>query len=165
MFLLCVSEGLTIAGSDLYIMLCALCLAIQILLIDHYAPLTDCVALSLVQFTVMAAESAVIALIFESPTIAGVRGSLVPILYLGVFSSGVAYTLQIVAQKDSDPTMVSLILSLESVFGAIAGALILHETMSVREYFGCALMLAAVMLSQLPAAWFSGIFRRKHAKV
>ena len=73
-----------------------------------------------------------------------------PILYVGIFSSGVAYTLQILAQKDSNPTVVSLLLSLESVFATLAGAVILHEKMSGREYFGCALMLSAVILAQLP---------------
>lgn len=73
-----------------------------------------------------------------------------PILYVGIFSSGVAYTLQILAQKESDPTVVSLLLSLESVFATLAGALILHDQMSGKEYFGCVLMLAAVVLAQLP---------------
>ena len=73
-----------------------------------------------------------------------------PILYVGVFSSGVAYTLQILAQKDSNPTVVSLLLSLESVFATLAGAIILHDQMSMKEYFGCVLMLVAVVLAQLP---------------
>ena len=71
-------------------------------------------------------------------------------MYVGIFSSGVAYTLQILAQKDSDPTVVSLLLSLESVFATLAGAVILHDQMSLKEYFGCLLMLAAVILAQLP---------------
>ena len=75
----------------------------------------------------------------------------IPILYVGIFSSGVAYTLQIIAQKDANPTLVSLLLSLESVFGVISSAIILNSTLSVKEYAGCALMLAAVIFAQIPS--------------
>ena len=98
--------------------------------------------------------------IFEQPDIHAILGCIGQILYVGVLSSGVAYTLQIVAQKSSDPTMVSLLLSLESVFGAISGAIVLHETMTGREYAGCALMLCAVMLSQVPDTMWRRLFRR-----
>ena len=154
MYLLCVGEGLRIQGSDVYIMLCSLCFAVQILCIDHFAPKTNSIALSLAQFSVMAVESAIASLLLEKPVLSDIWASMGPILYLGIFSSGIAYTLQIVAQKGSDPTLVALLLSLESVFGALAGALLLHETMPGREYLGCVLMLAAVMLSQLPANLF-----------
>ncbi len=164
LYLLCVSESFTVQGSDVYVLICAFCFAIHILVIDHFAPLTDGIALSLVQFIVMTLESAVLAAIFEQPTAAGILSALGQILYVGIFSSGVAYTLQILAQKDSDPTVVSLLLSLESVFGALAGALILHEVMSGREYFGCALMLCAVMLSQIPMNVWHKIFGRKAKK-
>ncbi len=160
LYLLCVSEGFTVQGSDVYVLICAFCFAIHILVIDYFAPLTDGIALSLVQFIVMTLESAVLAAIFEHPTFEGILAAMGQILYVGIFSSGVAYTLQILAQKDSDPTVVSLLLSLESVFGALAGALILHEVMSGREYFGCVLMLCAVMLSQIPTSLWHKIFGR-----
>lgn len=99
--------------------------------------------------------------IFERPTLDGIVAALGSILYVGIFSSGVAYTLQILAQNGSDPTVVSLLLSLESVFGALAGAVILHEVMSGREYFGCALMLCAVMLSQIPTDVWKRLFKKK----
>ena len=86
----------------------------------------------------------------EQTTLEAIRSCLPYLLYIGVVSSGVGYTLQILAQKDGDPAVVSLLLSLESFFAVVSGALFLHERMSMREYFGCALMLAAVILSQLP---------------
>ena len=90
----------------------------------------------------------------RTPSLEALRLCIWPILYVGIFSSGVAYTLQILAQKDSDPAMISLLLSLESVFGAMSGALFLQERMTLREYFGCALVLAAVLLSQVDlTAW------------
>ena len=89
-------------------------------------------------------------LLTESPSMEALRMCIWPILYVGILSSGVAYTLQILAQKDSNPTVVSLLLSLESVFATLAGAVVLHDRMSGKEYFGCVLMLAAVILAQLP---------------
>jgi drug/metabolite transporter (DMT)-like permease len=89
-------------------------------------------------------------LLTETVSLESIMICIGPILYVGLFSSGVAYTLQILAQKDSDPTVVSLLLSLESVFATIAGAIILHDQMSGKEYFGCFLMLCAVVLAQLP---------------
>ena len=90
------------------------------------------------------------ALAFEEINMAGILHCIWPILYVGIFSSGVAYTLQILAQKDSDPTVVTILLSLESVFSVLAGAILLHDTMSGREYLGCVLMFAAVILAQVP---------------
>lgn len=159
LYLLCVSQSFTVQGSDVYVLICAFCFAIHILVIDYFAPKTDGIALSLVQFIVMATESAVLAVIFEQPTTTGILAALGQILYVGIFSSGVAYTLQILAQKGSDPTVVTLLLSLESVFGALSGAIILHEIMSGREYFGCALMLCAVMLSQIPDHVWKKLFK------
>ena len=102
------------------------------------------------QFLVSAILSSIGMLAFETPSLAGLQACIFPLLYVGVFSSGVAYTLQILAQKDSDPTVVSLLLSLESVFATLAGAIILKDQMSAREYFGCVLVLIAVLLAQIP---------------
>lgn len=157
MYLLCVGNGFSVQGSDIYVIICAFCFAGHILVVDHFAPQVDGIALSLVQFAVMAIESGICMLIFEQPDLASLTACLPQIMYVGVLSSGVAYTLQIVAQQSTDPTMVSLLLSLESVFGAISGAIVLDERMSTREYVGCALMLCAVMLSQIPVS----VIRRK----
>lgn len=161
LYLLCVGDSFTVQGSDVYVLICAFCFAIHILVIDYFAPKTDGIALSLVQFIVMTLSSAILSAIFEQPTVEGILAALGQILYVGIFSSGVAYTLQILAQKGSDPTVVTLLLSLESVFGALAGAIILHEVMSGREYFGCALMLCAVMLAQIPTSVWKKLFAKK----
>ena len=150
LYCLCIKEGFTIAVGDFYVFLCAICFSCHILVIDHFSQKVDGVELSCAQFLVAGILSALGAAAVETPTVAGLVACVLPILYVGIFSSGVAYTLQILAQKDSNPTVVSLLLSLESVFATIAGALVLHDTMSGREYLGCVLMLAAVMLAQLP---------------
>ena len=151
LYLLCVKEDFSIAPSDFYVLLCALVFAVHILVIDHFAPQVDGVALSCVQFVVVTVISGAGALLTEEIVWANILRCLWPVLYVGVFSSGVAYTLQILAQKDANPTVVSLLLSLESVFSVLAGAVLLHETMSGREYLGCGLMLLAVVAAQIPS--------------
>ncbi|MDO4315768.1 MAG: DMT family transporter [Oscillospiraceae bacterium] len=150
LYCLCITEEFTITSGDFYILLCALSFSAHIMVIDYFTQKVDGVALSCVQFLVVAVLSAAGMLASESPSWAALRACAWPILYVGIFSSGVAYTLQILAQKDSNPTVVSLLLSLESVFATLSGAVILHDQMSGREYFGCVLMLAAVVLAQLP---------------
>ena len=157
LYLLCVQESFSITEGDWYVLLCSFCFAGHILLIDHFTRKVDGVALSCVQFLVMAVLSAGLMLVMETPDWAGLLACIGPVLYVGIFSSGVGYTLQILAQKDSNPTVVSLLLSLESVFATVAGALILGDRMSGKEYLGCVLMLAAVVLAQLPD------FRKKQA--
>ena len=150
LYCLCITENFTITSGDFYILLCAFCFSAHILVIDYFTRTVDGVELSCAQFFVAAIFSAVGMLAAESPTWEALRLCAWPILYVGIFSSGVAYTLQILAQKDSNPTVVSLLLSLESVFATLAGAVILHDRMSGKEYLGCALMLIAVVLAQLP---------------
>ena len=150
LYCLCITEEFTITSGDFYILLCALCFSAHILVIDHFTQKVDGVELSCVQFLVVTVLSAVGMLATESPSMEALRMCAWPILYVGIFSSGVAYTLQILAQKDSNPTVVSLLLSLESVFATLAGAVILHDRMSGKEYLGCVLMLVAVVLAQLP---------------
>ena len=153
LYFLCFDGGSAVSlnGGDFSVFLCAFAFAAQILAVDHYVQKVDGVALSCAQFIVTAVLSGVGMLIAgEQTTLEAIRGCLPYLLYMGVISSGVGYTLQILAQKDGDPAVVSLLLSLESFFAVVSGALFLHERMSVREYFGCALMLAAVILSQLP---------------
>lgn len=157
LYLLCVQESFSITQGDFYVLLCAFCFTGHILIIDHFTQKVDGVALSCAQFLVVTVLSAAMMLATESPNWAGLLECIGPILYVGIFSSGVGYTLQILAQKDSNPAVVSLLLSLESVFATIAGALILGDRMSGKEYLGCVLMLAAVVLAQLPD------FRKKQA--
>ena len=150
LYCLCITEEFSITQGDFYVMLCAFGFAIHILVIDHFTQKVDGVELSCAQFFVVTVISSVGMLLTETPTLAGILGSMFPILYVGIFSSGVAFTLQILAQKDSDPTVISVLLSLESVFAVLAGAIILGDRMSGREYFGCARVMVAVLLAQLP---------------
>ena len=150
LYCLCITESLSITIGDFYVLLCSFCYAVHILVIDHFTQKVDGVELSCMQFLVCGILSAVGMIAVESPSWEASMICLGPILYVGIFSSGVAYTLQILAQKDSNPTVVSLLMSLESVFATLAGAIILHDRMSGREYFGCIVMLAAVVLAQLP---------------
>ncbi|MGN0703568.1 MAG: DMT family transporter [Lentihominibacter sp.] len=142
---------------DLLIMLCALCFTGHILVIDYFSPKVDGVKLSCIQFFVAGILSIILmfpldpALGFDLPSLGTLIDSWLPILYAGVLSCGVAYTLQIVAQADTDPTVASMILCLESVFAVIAGMIILGESMSLREIAGCLIMFAAIVVSQLPA--------------
>ncbi|MBQ7681377.1 MAG: DMT family transporter, partial [Oscillibacter sp.] len=144
-------ESLRIEPGDVYMILCAFVFSVQILLIDHFSRRVDGVAMSCVQFFTMTVISALgAAVTAETVSAEALRVCLWAILYAGIFSSGVAYTLQILAQKDSNPMVVSLLLSLESVFAALSGALFRHERMTARELLGCALMFAAVLIAQIP---------------
>ena len=151
LYFLCMNEALTIEKNDLMVMLCSVAFAVHILVIDHFTQRVNGVALSTVQFAVAAIVSGIGAALTETPTLAGITECIWPLLYVGIISGGVGYTLQILAQKDANPTVVSLLLSLESVFSVLAGALILHDRLTGRELLGCALMLLAVVLAQLPA--------------
>lgn len=145
------SSTLSFNSGDIYVFLSAFAFTAQILAVDYFVQQVDGIALSCAQFTVVIVLSAAGALVFgEHTTLAAVKTCIPYLLYVGVVSSGIGYTLQIVAQKDGEATVVSLLLSLESFFAVVCGAIVLHERMSLREYFGCALMLAAVLLSQLP---------------
>ena len=150
LYFLCITSGFTVQRGDFFVFLCALFFSAHILVIDHYTRFVDGIYLSFVQFFTCMVISGVISLLTEEVSLAGFRYWILPILYVGVFSSGIAYTLQIIAQTGTNPAVVSILLSLESVFGVISGALILHERMSGRELLGCGLMFAAVILSQLP---------------
>ena len=158
-YFLCLKPGTTLVFSDALVLICALIFATHIIAIDHFSPGCDGVRMSMVQFAVAFVVNAVLALIFEMPLNTSLLGDRVgAILYLAIGSSGIAYTLQIVGQKDCDPTVASILLSLESVFGVIGAALFLGERMSAREYFGCAVVFAAVLISQLD---FKAIFAKK----
>lgn len=138
-----------VSSGDLLVAVCAVCFTVHIMVIDHYSPLVDPIRLSCGQFLISGILSVLISCFTETITLTGIRGSLIPMLYAGLLSGAVGYTLQIVAQKNADPTIASLIMCLESVFAVIFGALLAGETMTVREASGCIHMFSAVILAQL----------------
>lgn len=150
LYFLCITDGFTIGKGDMYVFLCALIFSVHILVIDHFSPKADGVKMSCIQFFVCGIVSLPFMFAFETPTIQGILGGYAPLLYAGVMSCGVGYTLQIIGQKNVNPAIASLILSLESCFSVLAGWLILGEKLSVRELAGCVLMFAAIILAQLP---------------
>ena len=153
LYMLCMKNGFGgIETSDWILLSCAVLFSFQIMAVDHFSPQMDGVRLSLVEFFVVSVESTVAALLFEQPAMAEFVTYAGPILYCGVMSSGVAYTLQILGQRDLNPAVASLIMCLESVFSALGGWLLLGQNLSMRESAGCTLIFAAVVLSQLPLA-------------
>ena len=151
LYMLCMtSESFSLSKGDLLVLVCAGFFSLHILIIDYFSPKVDGVRLSCIQFFVCGLISTVIAFIFENPNVGAILSGWLPILYAGVMSCGVAYTLQIIGQKNMDPTVASLILSLESVFSVLAGWVLLNQKLSVRELFGCVLMFLAIILAQLP---------------
>ena len=150
-YLLSVKGGAGIASGDLLVIASAVVFSLHILVIDSVPAGVDGVRLSCVQFLVAGVFALVLALFLESFTWRDILSAWVPLLYTGVVSSGVGYTLQILGQRTVNPTVASLILSLESVFAALAGWAILGQALSLRELFGCALVFVAVILAQLPS--------------
>lgn len=151
LYFLCVqgSNGFSLNNGDKLLFLCALLFSFHILSIDYFSPKVDGVKLSCIQFFVSASINIIFMLIVEKPDISDIINCWFPLFYAGVMSCGVAYTLQIVAQKNTDPSVASIIMSLESLFALLAG-IAFGENPSVRELFGCVLMLFAIMLVQLP---------------
>lgn len=149
-YLLSVKDGFSIELGDSCIILSALLFSIHILSIDKFAPKLNAVKLSCFQFLICAVLGTFGSLIFETPSFNGIISGIGPLLYAGIMSSGIAFTLQIIAQKETPPVIASLIMSLESVFAALAGWVILKEVLSTRELFGCGLVFFAVLLAQSP---------------
>ncbi len=150
LYLLCAMGESGFGVSDLLLLACALLFSVQIMLVDRFSPQVDGVRLSCLQFLVVGVLNLPLIFLFETPTMAGIQNHLGELLYLGLLSSGVAYTLQIIAQKDTSPVAASLLMSLESVFGALAGWLLAGHAMGGYEILGCVLMFAAIVLAQLP---------------
>lgn len=150
MYFLCVTDKFTFGIGEILTLLCAFFFACHILVIDHFAGEFDGVKLSCIQFFTCGILSSVLMFIFEEPSIGSVAAAWLPIAYAGVMSCGVAYTLQIVGQKNMNPTVASIILSLESVFGTLAGIILLGDDFGFKKAIGCALMFAAIILTQLP---------------
>jgi len=150
LYFLCITEGLRIGTGDILVFVCALLFSIHILVIDYFVQFVDGVKMACIQFWVCGIVSGIFMLLFEEPSFSAILSAWLPILYAGMLSSGVAYTLQIVAQKGMNPTVASLIMSLESVISVLAGLLILGQALSSREILGCVLMFIAIVLAQLP---------------
>ena len=160
MYLLCINDGLTISYGDFLVLICALCFSVQILIVDYFSPKTDGVKLACIEFFTCGTLSAVMMFITETPTWDSVLEAWLPILYAGLFSSAIGYTLQIVAQKNVPPTAASLLMSLESVFSVLAGWVILGQAMTGRELLGCVLVFAAVLLAQIPVSAFRKLLKK-----
>jgi len=151
LYLLCMTKGsFSLAMGDVLLLGCAVVFTGHILVIDYFAPKVNGVWMSCIQFLVAGIISAIPMIVTETPTWEGIFAAKLPILYAGVMSCGVAYTFQILGQKNYNPTVAVLILSLESCFSVLGGFLILRETLSARELMGCGLMFAAIILAQLP---------------
>lgn len=149
-YLLCIKEGFRLSKGDLYVLICAVFYSVHIIVIDHFnSKGAEPVKMSCVQFFTAGSIMMICMFIFESPALSAVWAAKYTILYAGVMSCGVAYTLQIIGQKYTESTTAALIMSLESVFAALAGWIILSEHMSMKEFAGCILVFAAVVFSQL----------------
>lgn len=161
LYLLCVEEGFSIAMGDIIVFIGSFFWAGHILVIDKFANEVDAIELSIIQFATCGMLSLIVALIFEPITAKGVTQAAIPILYGGVCSVGIAYTLQVIGQKHAKPAHAAIILSLESVFSVLAGVVILHEKLAPRGIIGCVCIFAALIISQTD---FSKMLKRKKAQ-
>lgn len=150
LYRLCMKTGFRLEKGDALVLVCAVIFSLHILVIDYFSPKVDGVRMSCIQFWVCGVLSLICSFLFETPELHSILAAWKPVCYGGILSCGVAYTLQIIGQRDMNPTVASLILSLESVVSVVAGFLILHQTMSRRELLGCCLMVAAIVMAQLP---------------
>ncbi|MDE6388445.1 MAG: DMT family transporter [Lachnospiraceae bacterium] len=150
LYLLCMTNGIKLEKGDTLVLVCAFIFSLHILVIDYFSPKVDGVRMSCIQFWVCGILSLVCGFLFEEPDFGSIIAAWQPVCYGGIMSCGVAYTLQIIGQKGMNPTVASLILSLESVVSVVAGFLILHQAMSRRELLGCCFMVVAIVLAQLP---------------
>ena len=150
LWLLCMpAGGFELQNGDLLVLGCAICFTVQILCVDYYAPRVSGVKLARDEFLVTGGLSMIVAAAAEPVSAEGIREALIPILYAGIMSGAVGYTLQVLGQRDTDPTVASLIMCLEAVFAVLTGALLIGEKMTAREAAGCILMFTAVILAQL----------------
>lgn len=157
MYLLCIKGSFSIGKGDVLVLLCAAAFSVHILVVDYFSPKADGVALSCIQFYTSSVICGIGMFLLETPSFQAILSGWIPVLYAGVMSCGVAYTLQIIGQKGMDPTVASLILSLESVVSLIAGWILLGQALNAREICGCILVFAAIILAQLP--------EKKHVKL
>ncbi|MBP5638531.1 MAG: DMT family transporter, partial [Victivallales bacterium] len=142
----------TLSQGDRYVLLCAFVFAVHILVVDFFAPKMDCIKLSCIQFFTVAVLCGFMMFKNEGcPSWSALKSCYIPILYAGIMSSGIAYTLQILGQKNYNPTIASIIMSLESTFAVIGSWLLLDERLSRRQLYGCAIMFVAIILAQIPS--------------
>lgn len=150
-YLLCVKEGFSISKGDILVLFCSVGFSVHIMTIDHFTSKgVDGVKMACIQFAVAAIVMTPVMFALENPSVSGLLSAWMTIAYAGILSSGVGFTLQIVAQKDTDPTTATLIMSLESVFAAVSGCLFLNEVLLPKEILGCILVFVAVILAQVP---------------
>lgn len=150
-YLLCVKEGFSISKGDILVLFCSVGFSVHIMTIDHFTSKgVDGVKMACIQFAVAAIVMTPVMFVLENPSVSGLLSAWMTIAYAGILSSGVGFTLQIVAQKDTDPTTATLIMSLESVFAAVSGCLFLNEVLLPKEILGCILVFVAVILAQVP---------------
>ena len=150
-YLLCVKEGFSISKGDILVLFCSVGFSVHIMTIDHFTSKgVDGVKMACIQFAVAAIVMTPVMFLLETPSVSGLLSAWMTIAYAGILSSGVGFTLQIVAQKDTDPTTATLIMSLESVFAAVSGCLFLNEVLLPKEILGCILVFVAVILAQVP---------------
>ncbi len=162
LYLFCIKDDFTLSFGDFLVLICALCFAGHILVITYFVQRVNGVFLSCGQFFVASFLGLIAMLVTKStPDFESFKLALPALLYAGLMSNGVAYTLQIVAQKGINPTIASLIMSLESVLGAIFGVIFLNEIMSNREVFGASLMFVAIIITQIPLEKFLKLFSLK----
>ncbi len=150
LYFLCIEKGFSLASADILLLVCALIFSVHIMTIDHFSPKADGVLMSCIQFFVAGILSLVCMLIFEVEYIPAIPSAWGSILYLGIMSSGVAYTLQIIGQKNTNPTVASILLSLESVFAMMCGAIFSRTMPDGKKILGAAIIFAAVVLAQMP---------------
>lgn len=150
MYLLCITDNSGLQKEDYYLLGCSFIFSLHILAVDYFSPKTNGVAFSSLQFIVCGVLSLISMIIWENPDLQSIYACIGALLYAGIMSSGVGYTLQIVGQKGINPTLASLCMSLESVFSLLAGIVLLGEFFSMRETLGCVLMFIAIVLAQLP---------------
>ena len=150
LYFLCISETLHFTRGDIFVFLCALAFSVQIMCVDHFSPKLPGIALSSLQFFSCGILALIAMLLFEKPLLPEIGAAMPAILYTAVFSNGVAYTLQIIGQKRVQPTLASLIMCTEGIFGVAAGWLILHESLGLRQLGGCGLILSALLIVSLP---------------
>lgn len=150
MYLLCINEGFFLSYGDTLVLICAFFFSGHILCCDYFVLKGNPIRISAIQFTTVAVISWIFAFVFETPGTDKIISAALPIVYCGVISGGLGYTFQIVAQKYTEPTVASLLMSLESVFAVIAGAIILNERMTERELIGCIIMFIAIIIVQIP---------------
>jgi len=152
LYFLCMKPGagFTLQASDIFLILCAISFSIHIIIVDYFSPKVDGVRLSCIQFFVVFILASILAIIFDKPSFESIISATLPICYAGIMSSGIAFTLQIIGQKYTEPTIASLLMSLESVFAVLTSIIVLHKAPTEREWIGSAIMFVAIIISQLP---------------